>query len=401
MKISSTRSILALVAVSELLVQSLWFSGTAVLPQLAREWHAGIHVTSWLTIAVQLGFVLGAVLAAVFNLSDIFSAARVFAFSALAGAAFNAGFALAASRHQIVLSLVLRCATGMALAGTYPTAMRLLAGWFREGRGTALGLLIAALTVGSALPHAVHAIGDLPWRAVVMTSSILAVCGAVVLLVAVRDGPYSTPAPRLDVRQLGRVLHDRALLLANCGYLGHMWELYSMWAWIAIILGSSSGAHSSALIEGCSFVIIAVGAVGCLSGGRVSDRLCSTLPWVQARSVVTIVAMTISGTCCLLAALTIHRFPILVGVCLIWGVAIIADSAQFSTVISELADQRYVGTTLTIQTAAGFSLTALSIWTTGWIGAHLGWRCATLSMAVGPLLGSIAMFRLKRLKLAE
>ncbi len=397
MSFSSQRRVLWLMAVAELLAMSLWFSGTAVLPQLARIWHAGLSVTAWLTMAVQLGFVAGALLSAIFNLPDIFSATRVFVFSCLLAAVANALFALVADRN-VVLAILFRFFTGLLLAGVYPTGMKILTGWYRQGRGLALGILVGALTVGSALPHGVHAFGELPWRTVVLASSGLALIAGLLAMVGVSDGPYAAPAPRFDIHQISQVVRNRKVRLANLGYLGHMWELYSMWAWITILLAASRRALAPNVLELASFAAIAAGAAGCVWAGWASDRNqhASATQRIQGRSRVTVWAMAVSGACCVLAGLSIHHFAWLVVIALVWGVAVVADSAQFSTIISEVSDQAYVGTALTLQTALGFLLTTISIRVIALIAARLGWGVAAAALSIGPALGIIAMLRLER-----
>src|SRR5437763_5089349 len=292
----STRSTLVLLCIAELLAMSLWFSGTAVLPQLAQQWRAGLGVTSWLTLAVQLGFVMGALLSAIFNLADVFSARRVLVVSAVAAAIFNLGFAMWAA-ESILAAMVFRFLTGAALAGVYPVGMKILAGWFRQGRGLALGWMVGALSVGSALPHGIGAlggVGDNTWRAaqpLVLASSGLALLGAIIMALFVRNGPFAAASPPFDPAQAGEVFRNRRLALANFGYLGHMWELYSMWAWIAVMLGAAGEQRRSEL-ELAVFVIIGLGAMGCVWAGRGSDGAGATL---QQRSRGTITSMAGTG----------------------------------------------------------------------------------------------------------
>lgn len=394
MSAASPRRNLILVSAASLFAMSLWFSGTVVLPELMRIWNADLAVSSWLTMAVQLGFVAGGLLSATFNLPDRISVVRVFVISCVGAAGVNAAFAAVAADH-ITAALVLRFLTGAFLAGVYPPAMKILAGWYRDGRGTALGILIGALTVGTALPHGVHATGNLPWRAVVLTCSVFALVAAALIGLGVKEGPYSAPQQPLDFGQLKEVIRNRPLRLANLGYLGHMWELYSMWGWIALLLGASAGGAGQT-VAAASFLAIAIGAVGCVWAGRASDATphASVSRRIAQRAHVTIVAMGVSGACCLLAAAAFKYFWGLVAVCLIWGIAVIADSAQFSTLVSEVSDPRYVGTALTMQTVLGFLLTVFSIRAVGAIGAGYGWQWAAASMAIGPLLGIVAMWRL-------
>ena len=410
MEIKARRTLL-LLATAELMAMSLWFTGTAVLPQLEREWRLGLGAASWLTITVQLGFVAGALLAALFNLADVFSAPRVFVISALLAAGANALFA-AFSSH-IHLALICRVLTGTFLAGVYPTGMKILAGWFRQGRGLALGILIAALTVGSATPHALLAgrdylLASVPWQYTVLASSGLAVVAALIVAIGVRDGPYSQPQPPFHFSQIAEAINNRRLRLANLGYLGHMWELYSVWGWMSLLLAAAA-SHSAqvqrSFIEFATFLVIAIGAVGCLWAGVASDSFAtasgkSVRPG-QGRANVTIIAMAASGACCLLAALLFQHFPLLLVVAMIWGVAVIADSAQFSAIVSEVSDQRYVGTGLTAQTALGFLLTTISLRTTAYVAATFGWRWAAASLAIGPALGIVAMVRLKQAEMVQ
>jgi len=387
---TSSRRALFLLSLAELLAMSLWFTGTAVLPQVTGIWKSDIALGSWLTVAVQIGFALGALTFALFNLPDIFSPITVFVASAIAAAAANAGFALAAD-HPLP-AILLRGATGFFLAGVYPPGMKIIAGWFQQGRGLALGVMIGALTVGSALPHGVNSFAAIPWQDVVYVGSGLAVIAALIVALAVRQGPYAMPQSRLDLSQIGEIVRNRPLRLANLGYLGHMWELYSMWGWIAVILAAASGWSRSKSELGTA-AVIAIGAAGCIWAGMASDRLqlSADSARIAQRARVTVIAMGVSAACCIAAALVFHFPALLLLVALIWGIAVIADSAQFSAIISEVAEKSYMGTALTLQTALGFLLTAFVIRLMAAIASRFGWQTAVASMALGPLLGIWAM----------
>jgi MFS family permease len=381
---------LALLSLAELLGMSLWFSASAVVPALRVEWQLSDSEASWLTIAVQLGFVFGTLLSALLNLSDIFRARHLFAFSALAGALTNAFFAFSA--HGAATGSILRFLTGMFLAGVYPPGMKVMATWFRQSRGLALGVLVGALTLGKASPYLINAVGSANWRNNILAVSILGVLGGTIVLLFVTDGPFALPRARFDWQQILKVFSNRGVRLANFGYFGHMWELYAMWTWTPLMLRASFARQgaSPTLAEVGSFIVIGAGAVGCAVAGLIADRV--------GRTVVTSWAMGISGTCCLVVGFLFGAQPwVLLFVAAIWGATVVADSAQFSSCVTELGDPQYIGTALTLQMCIGFLLTTVSIQLIPRMVDLVTWRYAFMILAPGPLLGVVAMLTLRRL----
>ncbi|HZS44546.1 MAG TPA: MFS transporter [Blastocatellia bacterium] len=391
---SSRWRALALLALAELLGMALWFSASAAVPALKTEWQLNDSTATWLTLAVQLGFVAGTLISALCNLPDIINTRHLFAISAFLGAATNASFGLFA--HNPTVGISLRFFTGLFLAGVYPPGMKIMATWFRQGRGMAIGVLVGALTVGKASPYLINGIGSDNWRHNVLIVSAFAVVGGLIVLLLVSDGPYAMASAKFDFSQITKVFSDRSVRLANLGYFGHMWELYAMWTFAPVMIRASlsaKGGHEH-LAEIASFLVLGAGAIGCVSGGLFADRI--------GRTIVTSTAMTISGLCCLIIGFFFNASPfLLLTVAVIWGVTVVADSAQFSACITELGDQRYIGTALTLQTCIGFLLTTISIELIGRLSSRIGWQYVFMLLAPGPLFGVISMLRLRELPEAK
>jgi MFS family permease len=379
---------LLLVAAGQFFGLTLWFSATAAAPALAREFAITGAGVAWLTMAVQAGFVAGTLMSALFNLPDVLNARRLFAAGCLAGAVANAAITLAGTPALII---ALRFATGVALACVYPPGLKIAAGWFVDRRGTALGIVVGALTVGSAFPHLLAwATDGVSWRTLMICSSLLATVGAAIVAVAVKDGPYVSASAPFDPQAVSIVLRNREVRLATLGYLGHMWELYAMWTWIPAFAAASilaSGGNPGRQGSLIAFVTIASGAVGCVLAGVGADAM--------GKARVAGGAMIVSGTCAILAGLTFGGpFALLLALAVVWGFSVVADSAQFSALVAQFSPRTHVGTALTLQTCAGFLLTMISMRLLPAVAAAAGWKWAFLLLVPGPFLGALAMRRL-------
>lgn len=378
---------LALIAAAQLFALSLWFSASAVSDSLQEAWGLTDGQVPLLTQAVQLGFVVGALGSATAALADRVPVRKLFVWSALAGSALNGGLLFLGS-GDVAKAVGLRFLVGVTLAGVYPSGMKAVAGWFREGRGTALGILIGALTVGSAVPHLIRGLG-IDWRGVLAGASALAVTAAVLMAVA-GDGPHETSSSTFRWSHLADLVRHRGFRLATTGYLGHMWELYAAWTWVAAYLLAAGSMAASTI----TFAVIAVGGVGAWWAGILADR--------RGRTLAAGGALVVSGA---MAAATALVFGgpqwLLVTVLVVWGMSVVADSAQFSAMVTEVVPDDVRGTALTLQTAVGFLLTLVTIWMVPQVAATAGWRWAFLVLVPGPIVGTLAMVRLRRSRWAS
>ncbi len=387
---TSKAASISIIALCQVAAMALWFSASAVIPALVAEFRLSGFAQAALTSGVQAGFVVGCLASAFLGLPDRVDPRRLFAMSACIGAVANA--LLLAVNPASLAAPALRVVTGVCMAGVYPIGMKLASTWAKGDMGLMVGILVGALTLGSASPYLFNAFGGFDWRPPLLVASGCAIAAAALIGFA-GVGPNRAPAPRFDPGAVLSAWRDLPLRLANLGYLGHMWELYAMWAWIGVFFDASFALTLPAdtapmAAKMAAFVTIASGAVGSVGAGLLADRL--------GRTTLTIAAMAVSGTCAATIGFLFGGVPwALVALGVIWGISIVADSAQFSASIAELADRERVGTMLTAQTALGFTLTLVTIHLMPSLVESLGWRYAFLPLAIGPAFGVWAMARLR------
>lgn len=380
------------IGLSQLCALSLWYSASVIAPELIGIWSLSSNLEAWLSASVPIGFVIGALCSSYFGIADRFNPRKVFAISAFIGALLNALLIVVDSGFS---GIFLRILTGITLAGVYPVAVKILSEWFPRKRGLAIGILIAALTLGSSLPHfIVIFFSSLSWKFVIICSSILSLLAAFIVLFILEESPIQSKKLPFSLKVIKKVVMNKPVMLANYGYFGHMWELYAMWTWLPAFLAASFYTYSPDIphwfIALASFISIGIaGGIGCVVGGLISDKI--------GRANLTIISMLISASCSIIIGFTYGQYIWLtLVIAIIWGFSVISDSAQFSAAVSEIAEEEYIGTALTFQMCIGFLFTIFSINLIPIIQKIVGWEWAFTILAIGPILGILTMFRYRR-----
>lgn len=377
--------VLPVIVIAQFCCTSLWFASNGVMQPLIDAFQLQAGALGYLTSFVQFGFIVGTLVFALLNIADRFSPSRVFLLSAMIGALAN--LAVIWEHHTLPSLLVLRFLTGFCLAGIYPVGMKIAADHFEKGLGRSLSFLVGALVLGTAFPHLLRGVvSEVPWRFVMAFTSGIALLGGLLMWALVPDGPYRQAGGKMDLSNIPRLFRNRSFRAAAFGYFGHMWELYAFWAFVPVIFQTYAETHpgSSLNVALASFGVIAVGAPGCVWGGYLSEKL--------GTARMAAIALAISLVCCLLSPLVFGLGPVfLLALLIIWGMAVIADSPLFSTLVAQAVAPTVKGTALTIVNSIGFLVTIFSIQLLNSLQFQMNPAYIYLFLAIGPLLGLAAM----------
>jgi MFS family permease len=375
--------ILAIVSISLLFSLTVWFSANAITSQLVNLWNLNQVDLALLSISLIIGFVLGGIIYSVFNLPDIFKTPLFFSFNALLAAIGNF---LAAISPNFLTFIIFRFLTGFFLAGVYPTSMKLISSWFKRNRGFAIGILLGALTAGSGLPYILNLTGLPNWRILLTITSVLALIGSILIYLFIQEGPHLVKGVKFQFSNIKEVFRKKSLRYANYTYFAHMWELYAFWVWIPKFLQEVLDVNLYFYLG--TFLVFISGALGNIIGGKIADKI--------GRSKFNIIMSAFSGISSLIIGFFLQNPVLALVIAVIWGLTVVPDSPQYSAMISELSDPAYIGTALAIQTAIGFAITNVTIWLLPFIVELIGWNFAFTFLVLGPILGIIYLYKLRK-----
>lgn len=386
---SIPKHVLPVIVFSQFAGTSLWFAGNAVVPELIEELNLLEMFVGFITMAVQSGFIIGTLVFAVLSIADRFSPVKVFLACAIAGAFCNWLTVFSSNFTEVMFA---RLFTGFFLAGIYPVGMKIASDWHKEGLGKALGYLVGALVLGTAFPHLLKFLGgDLPWRFIMMGTSILSALGGLVLFFTVKEGPYRVKSSSFKPSKFFTLFRNKNFRSVAFGYFGHMWELYTFWAFVPTLVVFYSITNGIDLATSLwSFIIIGIGGISCVIGGYLALK--------KGSKRVTQIALLISGTISLLIpfafGLPVWLFLTLL---IIWGISVIPDSPQFSTLVAQSSESSYIATGLTIVNCIGFALTIVSIQLVNMLWATFQDPIIFLVILIGPVFGLLSIKKYRNL----
>lgn len=387
-EIIQPRWLLLAIILSQFAVTSLWFAGNAIIDDLGQDWQLPPDALGMVTSAVQLGFIAGTLVFAFLSLPDRFSPRKIFLLCALAGALCNAAITFIPPSYALLL--LFRFLVGFFLAGLYPVGMKIAAGWYQQGLGKALGLLVGALVLGTAFPHLLQSLDiGWDWRRVIIAVSVLATAGGILLYLYVPDGPYNKKGAPFDPKALAVIFRSRDFRASAFGYFGHMWELYSFFAFLPLFIAAhlTLVGQQDLNISFWVFLAIAVGSIGCAGGGYLVRFMGGS--WVASAQ------LAISGLCCLLSPLLfLAPTPVFLAFLLIWGITVSGDSPQFSALNAQNAPPTLIGSALTIANSIGFAIATVSILLLGYLSTAIATQYLFIVLLPGPLFGLYAMWPL-------
>ena len=380
------RHILPIIVFSQFCCTSLWFASNAIINDLALTYGLDTSITGNITSAVQLGFISGTLVFAILSIADRFSPSVVFMVCAFLGAAVNLGVLW--SGNTLLSLLIIRFVVGFFLAGIYPVGMKIAADYYSKGLGLSLSLLVGALVLGTAFPHLLKVSAQsIDWRIVIYITSALAALGGLLIYLFVPDGPNLKPAQQVELSSFFKVFKNKPFRAAAFGYFGHMWELYTFWAFVPIMIATFNNGTGQEVLDVSlwAFLIIGIGAIACVIGGMLSQR--------YGTRIVAIAALTLSGLCCLIMPLIIGSGMVWLFVVflLFWGMTVIADSPLFSTMVAQNATPELKGTALTIVNCIGFAITIVSIQLLSALWTGTSSPYVFMILAIGPALGLLAL----------